>query len=76
MQTKDCCDISDNWKCQQLWLSKHAEDKRNKATVEKHFYVQSYLNIAQEVVFDCKSLESKHLKIIIVNNLATSKEKI
>ena len=43
-------DLSDHWKCQQLWLSRHAEDKQNQATVQKHFCVRNYLNIAQEVV--------------------------
>ena len=50
-------DICERWKCQQLWLSKHAEDKQHKSTVQKHFRVQNYLNIAQEVVLDYQSLE-------------------
>ena len=69
-------DISDRWKCQQLWLSKHAEDKQNKATVQRHFCVRNYLNIAQEVVLDCKSLESKHMKNVVINNLATATENL
>ena len=70
-------DLSDRWKCQQLWLSRHAEDKRSKTTVQKHFRVRNYLNIAQEVVLDCESLaESKHNSINVVNNLSTATEKM
>ena len=52
---KQLCDYaSDQWRCQQLWLSKYGDYHCTTAKIINHICVQNYLNISQDVVIDYK----------------------